>query len=171
MFYPEGSLNIFFALSSSLISTIGFSIVFGKKKKIDFSDLYLGSISGAIMFGPVASFVTNISAPIAVGIFSGLVSVFYRQKMMKKLNKKHIYDSLGLFGSVGIVSMFGVIAVSPLVIHTYYFNDVRSTPMGSISVKSPSEAPFIVIFAGISAGIGLVSGMINSTILRCLDAF
>jgi len=122
------------------------------------------------MFGPVASFANNIGISIAVGIGSGLISVIYRSRILPSLNKRHIYDSLGLFGPILMVSILGTIVVAPIVIFCNYYYELVPNGFDGVKIDNSGVAGWVLIYAGISAGIGLISGMINSTILRCLDA-
>ena len=115
--YPEASIGMFFALSSSVISTVACSIIFNSN--IKFSALIGGSISGAIMYGSVASFAVNIAIPITLGIFSGFFSVVYTSKLLAYVNKKHLNDSIGLFGAYSVSAIFGVAMVAPIVIYCY----------------------------------------------------
>jgi ammonia channel protein AmtB len=167
VFYPEGCFQIFFALSSSTVSTFAFSYLFQGKPSI--LDFLTGSISGAILFGSVASFTTNIAAPIAIGIFAAFVSTYYRAHIMKQINKKKVYDMLGLFGPFVLTALIGVIVLSPIVLRSFFNFSLISPPLHGQPITSSNETAFVLIYAGISVGIGLITGMIISTMVRCLS--
>jgi hypothetical protein len=104
-------------LSASVISTYSFSILFDEK--IGIREAILGTLTGAVMYGSVAGTCINISAAISVGIFSGLISALFYSKIYVKINKDHIYDSMGgllMFG----VSLLGTFFIAPIVLKTYW---------------------------------------------------
>jgi len=117
VFYPEAMIGIFFALSSCVISTMGFSVIFNRN--FDIKTLLGGCLGGAIMFGPVASFAVNISVPISLGIISGYFSVLYHSVLMPRINKKYLNDSLGLLGSFSLPALIGVLVIAPIVGYCY----------------------------------------------------
>ena len=156
---------MFFALSSSTVSTLAFSFLMNKKPRA--TDMFNGSISGAIIFGSIAGYATNIAVPIATGIFSAFLSVFYKSKLMNRLNKSHAYDMLGLFGPFMIVAIFGVIVLAPIVLKSFVNFSIVTNPMNGAAVTSSNETGWLLSYAGISAGIGLITGMVISTIMRC----
>jgi ammonia channel protein AmtB len=156
---------MFFALSSSTICTLAFSYLMNIKPRT--TDLFNGSISGAIIFGSVAGYATNIAVPITVGIFSAFISAFYKSKIMPSLNKHHAHDMLGLFGSFLIVAIIGAIAVAPIILKSFLNYTIVTSPMNSVSIVQANLPEWALIYVGISAGIGLITGMIISTIIRC----
>ena len=89
---------------------------------------------------------------------------------MKNLNKQRVRDLLGLFGPFLVVALLGVIALAPIIIRTFLDNSIVTSPMNKISINSLGEAGYVIIYAGVSAGIGLATGMIISTIIRCLHS-
>lgn len=87
---------------------------------------------------------------------------------MKSLNKQRVRDLLGLFGPFLMVALLSVIALAPIVIRSYWNNSIVTSPMNKTSISSLGEAGWVIIYAGISAGIGLATGMFISTVIRCL---
>ena len=69
-------MNIYFALTASVISTYIFGAIFGKFK-MGIRDSIVGVISGGVTIAVVASVINNIGACIAIGAFSGLISALY----------------------------------------------------------------------------------------------
>lgn len=157
---------MFFALSSSTVCAYAFSILFSKKPKLSF--IICSSISGAVIFGSVASFASNIAIPIAVGIGSAFISVFWMSKVTKMMNNSHIFDAIGLFGSFFVVGLFGTLLVAPIVIKSFQVYGLSNGALNNLAISSSSEASWVLIYVGISSGIGLICGMINATLMRCL---
>lgn len=155
---------MFFVLSSSTVCSLAFSFLFNKKPRA--ADIFTGSISGAVLMGSVAAFITNIAVPIVVGIFSAFVSVLYKCKVMVRLNKEHARDILGLFGPFLVVGVFGVIVLAPIVLSSLANFGLVTGPMNG-TVVGASSASWVLIYAGTSAGMGLITGMVISTVVRC----
>lgn len=155
---------MFFALSASTVSSLAFSFLINKRPRA--ADIFTGSISGAVIMGSVAAFITNIAVPIVVGIFSAFVSVLYKCKVMVRVNKEHARDILGLFGPFLVVGVFGVVVLAPIVLISLANLGLVTGPMNG-TVVGTSSASWVLIYAGISAGMGLITGMVVSTVVRC----
>jgi ammonia channel protein AmtB len=156
-----------FALCSSTISTIAFEIFMNKKPTL--THIFSGSISGAILFGSVASFTTNIAAPIAVGLASGFFSALYNKILLKKVNKNQLHDSLGIFGPIFFTSILSTAVLSPIVIKSFSEYSLNTPPLEGSVISSSGQSAWMLIYCGISSGMGLLTGMIISTIMRCLS--
>lgn len=129
--------------------------------------IFSGSLSGAIFFGSVASFTTNIAAPIAVGIASGFFSVLYNKILLKKVNKNQLYDSLGIFGPIFFTSILSTAVLSPIVIKAFFDYSLDTLPLEGSVISSSGQSGWMLIYFGISSGMGLLTGMLISTIMRC----
>lgn len=75
--WPEAWISVFFAMSASVIFYYAFSVLIGKQKKIEIKGSTIGTLAGAIMYGPIAGTCQNIGASIAVGLFAGIISAFF----------------------------------------------------------------------------------------------
>jgi ammonium transporter Rh len=124
--WQEAFLGTFFALSASVIATYIFSILLSETRRIGIRESILGTIMGAIMYGPVAGTCTNIGAAIACGIFAGFLSAIFYQKVYPKINEVAVRDSLGLL-NIWVVSFLATFVISPIVIRTYYNYTVNLT--------------------------------------------
>ena len=163
-------MSTFFALSASVVSTYAFSILFGEK--IGVRESLIGTISGAVIYGAVAGTCINIGASIAVGILAGFVSALYFTKIYRKLNEKHVYDTMGLFSTL-VISFLGTFFVAPIVLKTYYNYSVSLPTLNSTSVTTGSAitnsntAGWVLVYVGISMGIGLTTSLVINLIMKC----
>jgi hypothetical protein len=71
------------------------------------------------MFGSIAHVCRNIGAALATGCFSGLFSAFFYHKLYAKINRRRVFDSLGII-LVAIASLIATLGIAPLVIYTYF---------------------------------------------------
>lgn len=164
VFYPHGCIAIFFALSSATLTTAALS-----PPKIRLTDLMLGSLSGAIAFGPVASYVSNIAAPIAVGTGGALITVLYKVALWPRINKDYCHDALGSLGPIFGSALLGSALVSPLTIFAYERHSLSSNTAMDGEIDSKNSPYWMLIYAGVSLGVGLVTAMVTATIIRCAD--
>jgi ammonia channel protein AmtB len=72
----ESPINIYFALTASVICTYISAAIFGKLK-IGVRQSLVGILSGGVMVSVVSGTIYNIGACIAVGAFSGFISGFW----------------------------------------------------------------------------------------------
>lgn len=136
IFYPEGCIGVFFAMSASVMSSYAFSILVSKSKKIGLSTALLSTISGGIMFGPYAAYPVNIGIPLAIGVMAGAKSALYTQFFLPFVNSQRVYDSLGVFGSILLSSFLGTFVVSPIVNASHAFYNLTPPALGSTAVAS-----------------------------------
>lgn len=121
--WPEAWISVFFAMSASVIFYYAFSVLIGKQKKMEIKGSTIGTLAGAIMYGPIAGTCQNIGASIAVGLFAGIISAFFFEKIQPKLNKRGIRDTLGGV-LVLAVSLIGPFVVAPIVMIAYNKNGI-----------------------------------------------
>ena len=111
-------LNVYFALTASVIMTYASSAMFGDFR-IGVRESLIGVLSGTVMIGTVAAYINNIGACIAVGAFAGLVSGAWLRLVHHRVNALHRIDQLGLIGPVLINGILGGIVVGPTVFGAY----------------------------------------------------
>jgi ammonia channel protein AmtB len=109
---------VFFAMSASVIFYYAFSVLFSRKKRVEIRGSMIGTLAGAIIYGPIAGTCENIGAAIAVGLFSGIISAFFFEKLYPKINKRGIRDSLGGL-LVLAISLIGSLIVAPIILIAY----------------------------------------------------
>lgn len=117
------------------------------------------------MYGPIAGTVISTGAPIAVGVIAGFFSCLYFKVLFKRINQNRIHDSLGLFSFV-FVAFLGTFVIAPIVLKTYYNYGVSLVTLGGTIVNADSSG-WILIYVGISVGIGLAGGLILGALMKC----
>jgi len=171
--WQEAFLGTFFALSASVIATYIFAILLGGGK-IGMRESILGTIMGAVIYGPVAGTCMNIGAAIATGIAAGFLSALFFHKVYAKINENGIRDSYGIV-LIFVISFLGTFLISPTVIKTYYNYNVNLTTFetsqsdltgGAVNINA---ARWVLVYVGISIGIGLSTGAVVGIILMIVD--
>jgi hypothetical protein len=165
VFYPEGAIGTFFAISSSVLSTAAWSIIFNHHHTFALTDFIGSSISGAIMFGPVAEFTSNLGIPVILGLGAGFLSVLYKTKLMPKINKKKIMDSMGLLGPFLIVPFVGNFLTTPVIIFCYSTYNIQTPQLGYVAPLSTSSR-YLYIYYILCSVMGLLGGISVSSIFR-----
>lgn len=160
-------------MSASIILNYSFSILLNAKSKISVRGSLIGTISGAIMYGSIAGTCINIGAAIAVGLISGFFSALYYEKLYVKVNASNIRDSFGYLNFL-VVSFIGTFVITPIVLKIYYNYSVNLPPLQPSNAASGyflgnlDIAGWVLVYVGVSLGIGILSGLIIGLILRCL---
>lgn len=154
----RGPLNIYFAMTASVICTYASSLVFGKGKT-GLRESVLGTVSGGFSIAAVAGVQPRIGACIAVGACSGLLSGFWLRKVHPLINKSCQLDSLGLFGPIFVNSLLGGVVVSPLTAFLLGENGTLIVPNG---MSTSTMALYSLSYAGIAVGSGVLSGLLAS---------
>lgn len=167
LFYPEGSLGMFFALSSSLLATVAVSILVQKEPFMHLSHFIGSAISGGIMFGPVANLSNNLAAPILLGAAAGTLSTLYHIFLLPRVNRRQLKDSLGLLGPFFIVPIVSCYVTTPLALYAYSRNQVQLIQLGYRPLND-SVAGHFYIYSIISTFLGMVAGMTVSAVFRWL---
>jgi hypothetical protein len=168
-------LSIFLAMSASIIFNYAFSVLFNSNSKLGIRGSLVGTITGAIMYGSIAGTCVNIGAAIASGLFSGFLSALFFEVIYPKLNSSRIRDSFGLFGILAI-SFLGTFFIAPIVLKTYYNYDVdlstlynQNAPTTAFTVSNVDSIGWVLVYVGISMGIGLVGGVIMGLFLSVFN--
>lgn len=136
------------------------------KKKFGLREIHFGMIGGAILAGPVAGTMDNIGAFMALGTFAGILSVIYFGKVHSKINRQTIFDTYGAI-YIALISFFGTMFVSPIVIIGMVRNEVNSNLLMNILISNADSAGWVLIYVGISVGIALFSGLFVGLIIKC----
>lgn len=173
--WQEAFISTFIALSASVIANYAGSVLLNHKAKLGIRGSLVGTITGAIIYGPVAGTCVNIGAAIACGLIAGFVSALFFEKIFPLVNGQTIKDSFGLIG-VLFVSFLGTFVVSPTVLKTYYNYSVDLQtlhPANSIStaytITNIDSVGWLLVYVGVSAGIGLVGGLVIGLIMKFIE--
>ncbi len=156
---------MFFAISSSVLSSALWSILLNQHNHLHLTDFMGSSISAAIMYGTVAGFSSNISIPVTLGLGSGFLSIIYKSKLLPKLNKKKLIDSLGFLGPFFVAPIIGNYVVAPVVIYCYSSYNILTPQLGSTPIDVKSSR-YVYIFYVLSSGLGILGGITVSSIFR-----
>jgi len=114
----EFPLNVYFALTGSVVSTYIFSAIFGNFH-VGIRESIVGVLGGVAMIASVASYINNIGGCFAIGIAAGFISGLWLRVIHPKVNTNNRSDQLGLIGPVLINSFIGCLVVSPLLFAAY----------------------------------------------------
>ena len=159
-----GRLAIMFALSGSVIGCY-FGSIFKGNGRVGFKEALTGTISGGVAIGSVAPVVDNIGIIIVVGLVAGLFSGLYMKTLHLKINANYTYDVLGLYGPFLISSIIGSMILAPALIANHYN---RNIIVPTIGVQIPDGyAGWQLVFTGVSAGAGLITGLITGALTIC----
>ena len=115
--------------------------------------------------GAVAPIIYNIGIILMIGSVTGFLCGIYMRLAHVKINKNNVKDVLGLFGPFAISSILGSLVVAPSVISVYYNKGVNF-PLTIESVPK-DLAGYQLIYVGLSAGIGLVCGLLTVLLSIC----
>lgn len=101
-----------------------------------------------------------------IGSVTGLFSCIYMRTIHIRVNKNTVKDVVGLFGPFLIAAFLGSIVVVPSAI-VYYHNKDEGFPFAP-NIQVPANlAGYQLIYAGLSAGIGLGGGLFASLLSVC----
>lgn len=129
------------------------------------SDLIGSTISGAIMYGPVAGFTQNLAIPIILGIASGTLSTIYKNKVLPIVNKRYLLDSMGFLGPFFVIPILGNFLVTPVIVRIYSSATLLTTQLSNNPITS-SVSAFMIVFFVVSAIVGMICGMMISWVMR-----
>lgn len=161
--------SILFGILGSIVGTFIGSALVGKGR-IGYKEVLTGTISGGIVMGAAAPLIYNIGIIIMIGTVTGMLCGIYMRVLHVKINKNNVKDVLGLFGPFCISALIGSLVVVPSALIVSY-NRGMSFPFANIQIPY-SLAGYQLIYVGISAGIGLVGGLLTSIFSICdKDAF
>jgi hypothetical protein len=175
LIWQEAFISTFIALSASVIANYAGSVLLNHKAKLGIRGSLVGTITGAIIYGPVAGTCVNIGAAIACGLIAGFVSAFFFEKIFPSVNGNTIKDSFGLIG-VLLVSFLGTFVISPTVLKTYYNYEVdlptlypANNPSTSYAITNKDVVGWALVYVGVSAGIGLISGLLVGLVMKFIE--
>jgi hypothetical protein len=100
-----------------------------------------------------------------IGTIAGVLCGFYMRFIHVRINRNNVKDVLGLFGPFAISSIFGSLVVTPALLQLYYSRGF-SFPNSSYTL-SAGYASYQLIYVGLTAGIGLVGGLITALLSIC----
>lgn len=158
-------MNIYFALTASVICTYISSAIFGRGK-IGVRESLIGVLSGGVTIAVVAGTINNIGACIAIGAFSGFFSGFWLRIIHPRLNSTSSVDHLGIFGPVLLCSIFGGLVLAPALYQSYSTLGTLPSSMDS-QVFDTNVMNYQLVNIGIAAGTALCTAIIAGLLSFC----
>ena len=116
--------------------------------------------------GSAAPVINNIGILIMIGSVTGFFSGIYMRTIHVRVNRNNVKDVVGLFGPFLIAAFLGSIVVVPAAIATYHNRGIGFPFDPSLSVPA-NLAGYQLIYAGLSAAIGLGGGLFASLFSVC----
>ena len=165
VFMPEGSVGVFFAMSSSVLSCAAWSVIFNKHNKIHIKDFLGSSISGAIMFGSTANFSNNIAIPVFLGMAAGFLCILYKSVLQPKVNSKKMVDALGILGPFFIIPILGCYVATPVIIFCYANFSIIPPQLFGTAVNIATSR-YVFVYYVITTVLGMLGGMATSSVFR-----
>lgn len=111
-------MNLYFALTASVIMTYWSSAAFGGFKTGARESL-VGVLGGGVMISMVSPYINNIGGCIAIGAISGIISGLWLRLGYPRMNQNQILDPLGLTGPILINAFIGAMGVGPILMAAY----------------------------------------------------
>lgn len=161
----EGPLNIYFALTASVICTYISSAIFGKLK-IGVRESLVGVLSGGVMIGVVGGTINNIGACIAIGAFAGFLSGFWLRVVYPRMNSLRSHDHMGIYGPILCCSIIGGLVVAPALYKVYYDRGTLPGSLGTV-ISTKRFISYQLAFIGIAAGTAICTGILAGLVSLC----
>ena len=114
---PNALLNIYFAFSTSIISSVAVSLIVGGVVTLEI--INLAFLSGAIQISIIGTFILTPYVAMLVGVFSGVITSLLFLFYFDKLNRGYFRDSKGLIFVYLVNVLFCSFFVSPIIIKAY----------------------------------------------------
>lgn len=156
--YTEGPMNIYFALTASVICTYISSAIFGRLK-VGVRESLVGVLGGGVSIAVVAGTINNIGACIAIGAFAGFVSGFWLRIVHPRLNRVNSVDHLGIIGPILVNAIIGGLVISPAMYKIYYDRGTISAGLTQ-TVNDTAFISYQLSFIGIAAGTAIVTALL-----------
>ena len=112
----------------------------------------------------------------ATGSFAGLFSAFFYHKIYTKINRRRVFDTLGIT-LIALVSLIATLGVAPLVIFSYYTYKTllptlpNTTDSTGTAITSSTLVRYMIQYVGITAAVGSVSGIVIGALMKIFDKF
>ena len=165
VFMPEGSIAVFLAVSSSVVSCAAWSVIISKNSKMHIADFMGSSIGGAIMVGSTAGFANNLAIPVVLGMAAGFFCTLYKAWLQPKINRRNMKDALGLIGPFVICPIIGCFIATPIIIFCYSNYSIIPPQLNGAPIDIVSSR-YILIYQVLSMALGVVGGMATSSVFR-----
>lgn len=160
-----GPLNIYFALTASVIMTYVSSTIFGNYK-VGVRESLVGVLGGLAILGAVSSYINNIGACITVGAIAGFISGFWLRFAHPRVNANYKYDQLGLIGPIMINAFIGTIFIAPIAFAAYTNQGLTTAELVK-TVTQSSSTYYLAVFS-LTLALGVLTGLAAGVIVYLL---
>lgn len=150
----QSLLNIFFAFSGSIVSSIAISCILDGV--ITLHNVNMSVIAGALQISIIGGFIKTPYVSILVGAFAGIVTALASSFIHSKLNHTKIRDSKGVFVIYFINCLLCSYFICPIIIKAYK----------NVGILADYNDGFHMVYTSISLGIGFLTGLLAG-IFRC----
>lgn len=114
---PQALLNVFFAFSGSIVSSIAISCIINGI--VTLHTINMAVISGALQISIIGGFIATPYVALLVGAFAGIVTSLLSTFVYRKINNTNIRDSKGLIVIYLINCMLCSYFICPIIIKAY----------------------------------------------------
>lgn len=149
-------LNIYFAFSGSIVSSIAISCIIGGV--ITFHQINMSILSGVIQISIIGGFIQTPYVSLLVGAFAGIVTGILSHFVQNKINGKQFRDAKGVIVIYLINCILCSYFVCPIIIKAY-----KNT-----NAALDYNEGFHMIYTAISLGIGFGFGLLAGAFRSCI---
>ena len=149
-------LNIYFAFSGSIVSSIAISCILNGF--ITFHNINMSILSGVLQISIIGGFIKTPYVSILVGAFAGIITSLLSNFVHSKLNNTKIKDAKGVFVIYFINCFLCTYFICPIIIKAY------SNAYSNLNY----HPAYHMIYTSISLGIGFLFGLLASLFRFCI---
>ena len=166
--FNAGTMNMFFAMSASMISSLVITLLVSQR--VNIRVVIWASIMGAILFSSVGNTADNITIPISTGFVAGIISGIFIEVINPKINRNSIFDSYGLLGTFLVNSILAAFFIAPLVLIGMTNTGANFLSLGNVALSNRDQAGWVLIYFALSLGFGAVTAAGAGLFIRCLSS-
>lgn len=147
-------LNIYFAFSGSIVSSIAISCIVNGV--VTFHHINMSILSGVLQISIIGGFIKTPYVSLLVGAFAGIVTSLLSSFVHWKMNRNKETDAKGVIVVYLVNCLLCTYFICPIIIKAYM----------NVDSNLDYNPAFHMIYTSISLGIGFLTGLIAS-IFRC----
>jgi len=157
----SGGINTIYCISASAITCVGVSCLINGK--LSLKDLIYSPVVGGVIIGSSAAFISNSVGAILMGVTAGGFHIIFQR--IESRMRRYVLIENNVFFTFALQGLFGGLlsAIFVYLANTYNFAKYSANS----EIYSLPAWTGQLIGSGISAGIGLLGGLILSPVI-CL---